>query len=233
MTSTRAAAHLATAIAAHVAQARRDGLDVPAEVIALGRVFEAAATTRHDPTPLDGCSCGREAEPVIEPELLTVPQVARVLGMSPRSVERRIASGALPSVDCAGVRVRRSDLARYIEELPTRGIPGASFRDSITSKAAPTDSAAATAAACAPAAATAIRPAGRFPIITATLQENRRGIAPLFPLTFRAAEATVTSVIPGLTMSSRGTSSDSGPQRHCALSSTSRPSPVRHRRSMS
>jgi excisionase family DNA binding protein len=47
--------------------------------------------------------------------LLTIEQVAEVLGCSPRTVQRRITSGALPIFrDGQMVRVRERDLERYI-----------------------------------------------------------------------------------------------------------------------
>jgi excisionase family DNA binding protein len=131
----RAAAQIATALGAFVAQARRDGITPEPEVIVFGRLFAAAATARQDTTERASCSCDREAEPVIE--LLTVPQVARVLGLSSRSVERRLSSGELPSVELAGPKVKRADLTRYIESLPPRRTPGAAAAAENAAAAAP------------------------------------------------------------------------------------------------
>jgi excisionase family DNA binding protein len=53
--------------------------------------------------------------------LLTLKQVADLLGCSIATVKRRIRAGALPAfVDGRLVRVREADLARYIAERVAR-----------------------------------------------------------------------------------------------------------------
>lgn len=50
-------------------------------------------------------------------DLLPVATVARLLRVSTRTVERRVATGALPVVrDGRVIRVRTADFARYLEE---------------------------------------------------------------------------------------------------------------------
>lgn len=57
---------------------------------------------------------------VLDP-LLTLDAAAEVLGCSRATVKRRIRSGALPAFrDGRLVRVRESDLARYVAERTTR-----------------------------------------------------------------------------------------------------------------
>lgn len=51
----------------------------------------------------------------VEQALLTVPDAAAVLSVSPRSIRKWIASGRLPAVHIArAVRVRRRDVERVV-----------------------------------------------------------------------------------------------------------------------
>lgn len=145
-------AHVALALGNHAKNARRDGMAVPVEIDALAALLLDAVSSRQGSSSRDGVLSADDSRPVIEPELLTRGDVARVLRCSLSTVDRLLSAGTLPSVELAGPRVRRSDLAAYVAGLPTRpagGTPGA-FRDSIRSKgagAAPAAAAAGNAAA--------------------------------------------------------------------------------------
>lgn len=54
-------------------------------------------------------------------ELLSIPQVCQFLGMGKSWVYRRIHNGEIPSVRLGrAIKVRRSSLEQYLEELHTR-----------------------------------------------------------------------------------------------------------------
>jgi len=57
-----------------------------------------------------------------EDHCMTYAAVAERLAVSERTVDRLVASGALPTVDVGGsARVRAADLAAYVAGLPMRG----------------------------------------------------------------------------------------------------------------
>lgn len=66
-------------------------------------------------------------------ELLTLPRVAELLSCSLATVKRRVAAGELPAYrDGRLVRVRGSDLDRYVAERVTRRAPSSSPRAGVT-----------------------------------------------------------------------------------------------------
>jgi excisionase family DNA binding protein len=81
------------------------------------------------PTPEEGRrDSATSADPISQPGqlLLTVRQVARLLGMTPKAVYHRAERGQLPGMFYVGrsLRFRRADLLRFIGEgrglSPTR-----------------------------------------------------------------------------------------------------------------
>jgi excisionase family DNA binding protein len=63
----------------------------------------------------------------VRDELYTLREVAEALSCSLATVKRRVSSGELPAYrDGRLVRVRASDLDRYIAERVTRARPGSS-----------------------------------------------------------------------------------------------------------
>lgn len=114
-------AHVAVALAEHLARQRRAGYPPPPELLVLTEVLRDALTDRQAPA---SCACGRagpDGDLMPVPVLLRLSEAAHVLAVSLSTVERLVRSGELASVHVgAGVRVRREDLDSYIAALPTR-----------------------------------------------------------------------------------------------------------------
>jgi excisionase family DNA binding protein len=70
--------------------------------------------------PASGADASAPADPALPPGqlLLTVPQVARLLGMTPKAIYHRAERGQLPGVVRLGrsLRFRRADLLRSVLE---------------------------------------------------------------------------------------------------------------------
>jgi excisionase family DNA binding protein len=78
----------------------------------------------HDPAARNGTAApptpppAPEAAPAVEPLLLTAPEAARALAVSPRTLWARTRSGEIVSVRIGrSVRYAREDLAAYVERL--------------------------------------------------------------------------------------------------------------------
>jgi excisionase family DNA binding protein len=128
-------AHLALAMSRHLRECRRDGLAVPSSVEAIAAALHDVyalfpATSRQASPTFDDLGPGPHAPPMDTP-LLTKREVGHALRCGVRTVERLLASGALPSVRVGGAcRVRREDLESYVA-----GLSG-SFRDRVQRKVA-------------------------------------------------------------------------------------------------
>lgn len=86
------------------------------EVEALAAFVTRRAEACHAVTMVDATTEARQVPE--QRELLSTDEVAEVLGVSARTVKRRIADGSLASVKHGGLRqVRRGDLDRYIDQL--------------------------------------------------------------------------------------------------------------------
>ena len=123
-------AHLALAVSRYVAEAGRDGITVPSEVIGVRDLLVDCAQRRQDATPLEVTAVSSDDGGMTSNPMLTKRETAAALRVSTRTVDRLIASGALSAVKVEGAtRVRRGDLEAYIAQLTPR-----SFRDDVTSK---------------------------------------------------------------------------------------------------
>lgn len=108
------AAHFAHAVALHTAWARKDRLDVPQRLIDAALDAKKWATVvRSGPLLSADDDTGDDA-----PMLLSLPEVAQLLGRSVSTVKRLIAAQALPTVTVGSTRsVRRGDLEAYVGGL--------------------------------------------------------------------------------------------------------------------
>lgn len=123
-------AHLAVALTRYEKESRREGVMVPAELVAMRAFFIDCATVRQDATGLAGIANPVDAEGMKEHPMLTKREAAASLRCSTRTVDRLIAAGHLSAVKVEGAtRVRRDDLLAYIEGLAPR-----SFRGDVTEK---------------------------------------------------------------------------------------------------
>jgi hypothetical protein len=103
--------HVAVAIRAHLRGLRRDGLAPPP---GLAELADRLLLSGHQRPEL-GCWCGGgDAGPAV---LVGAPAAAASLGVSPRSLRRLAATGAVPQVH-VGRRVlyRPADLERFATE---------------------------------------------------------------------------------------------------------------------
>ena len=110
-------AHVAAALAQHVQHRRLMGLPTPPAVLIAAAWTADCVRPRLTETGLDrlaGLLDGRHMDKL----LLTKPDAAQALGVSVRTVDRLVSSGALPLVKVAGAaRIRRSDLDDYVNHL--------------------------------------------------------------------------------------------------------------------
>jgi excisionase family DNA binding protein len=112
-----AAAHLLAALRAHRRFARTQGYAIPAaldqlEQTALAALEPTAADrSRQEPTPAPGSSA---EQATVGPMTCTIHEAAAAIGVSPRSIERRVASGEIASTKVG--RSRRIPL-RELERL--------------------------------------------------------------------------------------------------------------------
>lgn len=114
------AAHLALAIESYVVRSQGSGRAVPAELHGLALALSQTALSRQGPTPLENLRAAQHLEPV-PTMLLTTRQAAHVLQCSARTVERRIADGALPVVHVGrATRIRVEDLDAYATSTHTQ-----------------------------------------------------------------------------------------------------------------
>lgn len=88
---------IARALETHHAELRRNGLRPPPKTVEIATSLGARVLTRRPTLDPSNFFPPPVAESTL-PSLLTVARAARVLGVSPRSVERLIASGDLASV---------------------------------------------------------------------------------------------------------------------------------------
>jgi len=111
------AAHLAVAITTYTDRARRSYRAVPPELHLFAQALTTQAMAGQTRTTLDHPAPGAHAEKV-DQQLLSITQVADALYISPRTVRRRITSGALPAVHCGHLaRIRATDLDDYLSNL--------------------------------------------------------------------------------------------------------------------
>lgn len=107
------AAHLVAAIVAHVRQLHRDGQPVPAGLWHLARML---ADARHSPPNVDAGHRRRDA-PAMPPVTVDYATAAAALGVSPRTISRRVHAGELPVVGTGrGRRIPTAALAAYAQE---------------------------------------------------------------------------------------------------------------------
>lgn len=96
-------------------RAERDGFAVPLMLEAALAVANGRLQPPQLPAPAERA----------QPYAMTYSTAAECLGVSPRTVERLVASGSLPSVGigvCARIRV--ADLEAYVAGLPVRRLAG-------------------------------------------------------------------------------------------------------------
>jgi excisionase family DNA binding protein len=127
----RSWAHLGAALKAHAKWCRDNAIPVPADVAELTKHAHLCATERQEATTLP--SIDDPAHDPVVADVLVVTYVdagRRIGGVSKRTVQRLVASGALPAVDIGGSpRIRVADIEAYITSLGPRN-----FRDTITVK---------------------------------------------------------------------------------------------------
>jgi excisionase family DNA binding protein len=113
----RLAAHLAVAITTYTDRARRSYRAVPPELHQFAQALTTQAMAGQAGPILDHPVVQAHAEHV-DPQLLTLTEVARVLRISARTVRRRITSGELPAAHCGHLsRIRVADLDDYLNNL--------------------------------------------------------------------------------------------------------------------
>ncbi len=122
-------AHVALALSRYAREARSDGIAVPPEVDSLAQLLIDAAKPRQGATDrVSAVDCGETGR--MDRALLTKREAAGALRCSTRTLERIIASGALPAVRIEGqVRIRRVDLDAFVAAL----LPS-SFRGQVETK---------------------------------------------------------------------------------------------------
>jgi excisionase family DNA binding protein len=128
-----AALHLAVALDLHRRTCRANGTQVPSELVDLAQHCWSKArgdSDRQEAMTVAEIVHSLQSAPVSL--LVDVPAAAEALGVSPRQVERLVASGELTSVKGGRRRIRRSDLERYVDGLT----PG-SFGSRVVTKSAP------------------------------------------------------------------------------------------------
>lgn len=126
-------AHLAIAVSLHEKNARRSSLVVPSELLALRDIALSLATERQAAPPVEPVAVRADDEDMPRDTiLLTKRDAAAHLRVSVRTVDRLVASGALPTVTVSSsTRIRRCDLEEYVDNLN----PGPSrWREGITTK---------------------------------------------------------------------------------------------------
>ena len=105
--------HLVRALSEHSRWLHRQGIAGPPELLAL--IEGLAALSGHARTEVGAPPAPADDQPV---RLIGEAEVARCLGLSPRTVRRLLASGDLPSVTVGRARrVHVDDLDRYIATL--------------------------------------------------------------------------------------------------------------------
>jgi excisionase family DNA binding protein len=108
--------HLAAAVGAYVDALRRNGVRPPVPLLELRAAL--CDLNRHEPTEFAGPNEFGEGDGMAL--VFDTNEVADVLRVSQRSVERLLAAGDLPSVLIGrSRRVRAEDLREYVAELPT------------------------------------------------------------------------------------------------------------------
>lgn len=125
--------HIAVALAVHARAMARNGMPLPDGFVELVDLVEGAASyasPRQVAPSLAGAVLGIDGAVMERSELLSKAGAGQILNVSPRTVDRLIASGDLIAVRIAGsVRIRRADLDAYVAALTPR-----SFRDSLQAK---------------------------------------------------------------------------------------------------
>lgn len=126
------APHVARALSTHLAWCRTNGVTVPDGLAEVLKWSQVVARGLSSPPALDVTD-----DVVVEPLILTIPQVAELLGCGQTKVKTLVDAGQLPVVDFGGVRrVRRADVDAFIEKLAA----GTSFREHVEVKSDPADS---------------------------------------------------------------------------------------------
>jgi len=110
--------HLAVALVAHERRLRREGSPPPPPLVGdLAQFLRDCVSIRHDATGMDGLD-GDHDHVAVGVLLVTKVEVATVLSVSIRTVERLIAAGRLPVVHVEGAtRIRVEDLNTYVQGL--------------------------------------------------------------------------------------------------------------------
>lgn len=109
------AAHLTSAIHEYCERARLSYNSVPAELREIERSLADRAMWGQEGPSFDDLWRAHEAERVM-PALLTYRQASVLLGVSERTVKRRVAAGTLTPVRDGGIsRLRVTDLEAFIE----------------------------------------------------------------------------------------------------------------------
>lgn len=128
------ALHVATAVEVHARACRSNGVDLPPELVDVAKW--AWNIARSDCGRLEASSLAKWVDRVhaapMTPLLHTVVDAAKALALSPRQVQRLIATGAIPSVTVGTARrIRHEDLTAFVDSLA-----GYSFRERIEAKVA-------------------------------------------------------------------------------------------------
>lgn len=106
------AGHLAAAIRAHRHRLRRDYLDCPAELEAIEVAATRRARTSQAATAVVEAAEHADGEPML---LLTKETAAGALSVSPRTIQRLIAAGELPTVAVGrSRRIHRDALDAFV-----------------------------------------------------------------------------------------------------------------------
>lgn len=114
----RALRWLTSAVASQVRSQVSAGTGVPLEAFEVAQTLVAAVQRQEPTTRRDVVdSLGQVLDAAVMRSLLvTVDQAADLLSVSPRTVERLLVSGDLPSLTVAGSRrIRRADVEAFID----------------------------------------------------------------------------------------------------------------------
>lgn len=109
------AAYVSAVLMRHVRQEHRNGRRVPDGVVALALDLSSGGQRR----PILDTRAGRRDAPSMPPLAVDYATAAAALGVSPRTIRRRVAAGALPVVGTGtGRRIPAAALAAYAQERP-------------------------------------------------------------------------------------------------------------------
>ena len=113
------AGHLAIAIHDYRRRLRSSACDLPAELEVLEEKLLVHARGRPGPTKVDEIDRILHALEQPKPLLVTKETAAKMLDISPRTIERFIEKGSMPAVKVnASTRIRPRDLEALVDHLP-------------------------------------------------------------------------------------------------------------------